>query len=59
VWVIFPSIAIYSAYCILRDGNLSIFSPSSWGDREREGTREHWRRFLILVKSPSSMRSNK
>ena len=27
VWVIFPSIAIYSAYCILRDGDLGIFSP--------------------------------
>lgn len=28
VWMIFPSMAIYAAYCILRDGNLSILSTS-------------------------------
>lgn len=26
VWFIFPGLAIYAAYCILRDGNMSVFT---------------------------------
>ena len=27
VWFFFPAAAIYSAYCILRDGDMSVFNP--------------------------------